>query len=640
MSSLYSWWWFEVGLRSLGRASVLGGAALLLVWALCRALPRLSPRVRCWLWRLAYLKLLVVLVWGAPLVEVPLLPAAGVSRPAASPSLSGPQSVAAAPEPPAPGSVTRGRGTRRHVPRNVRPDAVIPAAWTLLLLLWVAGVGWSGGRVVRQWRVMRRIQRESVPLNDEALTACCRELCRRFGLRRTPCLLLAPHADGPLLVGVRRPAILLPPGLLAECSPGQVRLVLAHELAHLRRRDLLWNWLAVAAQTLLFFHPLVWMAGREWRLAQEMAADEAAVLLTDAAVADYGALLVRVAARRAPAARPGSLLTVGVIDSPRTLKRRLVAMKTFAPVSPARRSAAGAALLLAAVAGLVPWRAVAQQQDSPPAAPAPVTPAPPAPTTASTVSAPRPAASPKKAVLAPPPARTPVPKAPVVPVVAPQRPAPLVRPAVAAPVLRVAAPVLAPVAGSIPSAVAPVTAPVAPPPSPSPAQKNEASNLLGQAIGERIAARMEALGEQLGKDMEARGEQIGALAEQLQRTDLTEEQRADLTRQITALSQEMAAMVLPIVREALQASLPEIGRQIEQALATGKVSSAQIRAELDRSLAEAQRDLQKDGLSPQMRREVEQILRDVRQEVERAIRAQERAPRRSTPSPAPKKVQR
>ena len=71
--------WGACWAAAMGRACWQGGGAIALAWALCRLLPRLPGRYQCWLWRLAYLKLLVAFVWTAPL-ELPLLTA-----PAANP---------------------------------------------------------------------------------------------------------------------------------------------------------------------------------------------------------------------------------------------------------------------------------------------------------------------------------------------------------------------------------------------------------------------------------------------------------------------------------------------------------------------------------------------------------------------------
>jgi hypothetical protein len=162
---------------------------------------------------------------------------------------------------------------------------------------------------------------------------------------------------------------------------------------------------------------------------------------------------------------------------------------------------------------------------------------------------------------------------------------------------------------------------------------------VGKVIGEQIAARMEAFGEQIGPQMEAKGREIGALAEQLSHSDLSDERRADLTRRITVLGQEMAGLVVPLVRESLRVAMPEIRRQTELGVTTGKISPAQIRAELDRALTDVKRDTGGTGLSLAQRSEIEQLIREVRQEVEEGIRAgmaaRDKTPGRAAP-PAPK----
>jgi prepilin-type processing-associated H-X9-DG protein len=163
----------------------------------------------------------------------------------------------------------------------------------------------------------------------------------------------------PLLAGVVRAVIVLPVALLAECAPAELELMLAHELAHLKRHDLRWAWLPTLVRALFWFHPLVWLAGAEWRLAQEMACDELAVWVTKAPPGDYGDVLLKVAAQgRAHLA--GGLITVGVLESYHTLQRRLIAMKSIGQASTRRIALIGATLAALGVLGLVPWRVTAQ----------------------------------------------------------------------------------------------------------------------------------------------------------------------------------------------------------------------------------------------------------------------------------------
>ena len=231
-------------------ASWQGGLAFCLLWLLCRYIPRLSPRLRCWLWRLAYLKLLLTFLGLSPL-PLPLLPAPPSEPvPVAVPAPAGVR--------PLPGAGQTG---------NPLPNSLSEAMSTFCLAFWLIGAGASAIRLGREGVAMQRLRRRSAPESDAVLMEQCAQLCRQFGLRRPPLLLRLEGGGSPQLIGGIAPAILLPSELCAVCAPEELRLMLAHELAHLKRRDLWWGWLPALSQCLFCFHPLVWAANRQWNLA-------------------------------------------------------------------------------------------------------------------------------------------------------------------------------------------------------------------------------------------------------------------------------------------------------------------------------------------------------------------------------------
>ncbi len=89
-------------------------------------------------------------------------------------------------------------------------------------------------------------------------------------------ILRSPHVPGPLVTGIRRPAILLPEDSLTW-QPARRRAVLAHELAHIRRRDPAILLVAHAATVIYWFHPLCWLAAARLRMESERACDDAAL---------------------------------------------------------------------------------------------------------------------------------------------------------------------------------------------------------------------------------------------------------------------------------------------------------------------------------------------------------------------------
>ena len=211
------------------------------------------------------------------------------------------------------------------------PTAIMPTVAGWLMLLWTAILLWQVGLAVRQGQTVRRLRRSGAPLDGGQLDFWNLELSRDLGLTRVPCLLSSAAIRTPVLIGVFRPCIVLPETLLSTCTSDELRLILAHELAHVQRCDLLWGWLPLLGRLVCGFHPLVLLAEHELGMAQEIACDEAALHLTGAASAAYGSLLVRVAARFTPRPTHGFGM-LGMSESYHTLKRRLSAMKSFPSV--------------------------------------------------------------------------------------------------------------------------------------------------------------------------------------------------------------------------------------------------------------------------------------------------------------------
>ncbi len=359
--------------EALWRASWQGGVALLAVLLLTRCWRQMPARLRVWLWRLAYLKLLLALCWGGTLtVPAPMylptqLPALAWSLALEAP---GHGSVAGTitPAPAASSSDVRARTADAHHAaaderRRALPATVLPDGITCLLLLWLLGVAWGGYSLALIWRQTMRLRRGCRPVADECVLALLTELARAANVRQVP-VVLASAGEGPLLLGVLHPAIIIPAELLATDNPIALRLILAHELAHIRRHDIAWGWVAALTECLFFFHPLVRVGNREWELAREMACDALAVRTTALSRAAYGAMLTEAAAYCAGHARP-TLLAVGVSESFFTLERRLRAMKERTRFSRRHLAVLGALLLLLLALLLIPWRMAKSQAQLP-----------------------------------------------------------------------------------------------------------------------------------------------------------------------------------------------------------------------------------------------------------------------------------
>lgn len=351
----------DTWMNAMFRACWQGSIALALVWAITRLFPKLPPSICCWLWRLAYLKLLVSLIWATP-IDLPVLPS--IPEPVARDI-----SVKRGSKVKTPISVfnvrsypisTSSQTSEEASPKELgRTNVPRPNAASVLLMLWLLGLGWHFVLVMQAWKRAQQLKIASQPVRDAKLLLYCSELSWKFGLRHVPYLMANEEISSPLLFGIVHPIILFPSSLLNSCPPEQLRLVLAHELAHLKRKDLLWNWLPVIGQGLFFFNPLLWLAQREWQLAQEMACDEMVILQTNASLSNYGEALLKVL-EQCRLTQKRSFVTVGVAESFKTLKRRLIAMKSLKPLSRRKLVAISVAVTIVAFVGIVPWRLVAQ----------------------------------------------------------------------------------------------------------------------------------------------------------------------------------------------------------------------------------------------------------------------------------------
>jgi beta-lactamase regulating signal transducer with metallopeptidase domain len=163
----------------------------------------------------------------------------------------------------------------------------------------------------------RRHRRGNIKATPEELAALA-ELC---GEKRNPLLYRNPLAATPMLIGVFRPAIVLPD---RGYTDAQLRAVLLHELTHLRRGDVLVKWLSVLACAVHWFNPVVWLVRREIDRACELACDEAVIRGLDAdGKRNYGETLLYVAA---DAKTPRAVLSTTMCEEKRALKERLGAI--------------------------------------------------------------------------------------------------------------------------------------------------------------------------------------------------------------------------------------------------------------------------------------------------------------------------
>ena len=155
------------------------------------------------------------------------------------------------------------------------------------------------------------------------------------------------------------PRVVLPSDTIKQIDETQIESVLSHELAHHRRRDLWWNLLPAAVQSLFFFHPLVWYANRRLKLSGEMACDAMAVDRGRFTANQYAECLLRVAISGSQRVQTQRLLgCVSVVGSAQSLKQRVHAMNNYQLITKRRALLYAFMIGCVGIAGVAPWRLV------------------------------------------------------------------------------------------------------------------------------------------------------------------------------------------------------------------------------------------------------------------------------------------
>jgi hypothetical protein len=148
--------------------------------------------------------------------------------------------------------------------------------------------------LVAAWRIhqFRRLLRFAQPATAEVQSSVQR-LAEHLGLKKGPRVQMVPGSVSPMVWAIAgRPRLLVPSALWQRLSDEQRATLLTHELAHLRRGDHWVRRLEFVATGLFWWHPVVWWARREIRIAEEECCDAWVVWALPAAVRDYALALM------------------------------------------------------------------------------------------------------------------------------------------------------------------------------------------------------------------------------------------------------------------------------------------------------------------------------------------------------------
>ena len=182
--------------------------------------------------------------------------------------------------------------SRALPPASLHGEITLSGYWAFFLFAaWAVGAGLLLLRLsVGLWRV-RQIRRNCSDVDLATLDPAISGMLRDFGSRRRVKLCVSSDIAIPPAIGFFRPAIIFPAWFLPQLSPEEIKVILLHELAHLRRWDDWTNLAQKIVKTVFFFHPAVWWIENRLTLEREMACDDI-VLAQTASPRAYASSLI------------------------------------------------------------------------------------------------------------------------------------------------------------------------------------------------------------------------------------------------------------------------------------------------------------------------------------------------------------
>jgi bla regulator protein blaR1 len=153
-------------------------------------------------------------------------------------------------------------------------SAISASASAVLATIWGGGTLLVLGIWGLRWRRVDALARRGPRLTDGAEVDTLRRLERQAGLRTALSIVEAPASCEPGIFGIVTPVLLWPAGIREHLTADQLRAILAHEVAHARRRDNLTAALQAVVEAIFWFHPLVWWIGARLVDERERACDE------------------------------------------------------------------------------------------------------------------------------------------------------------------------------------------------------------------------------------------------------------------------------------------------------------------------------------------------------------------------------
>lgn len=149
-----------------------------------------------------------------------------------------------------------------------------------IVITWLIGIGIFALRILGSWAYIEFLLKTKIPTINIDKYNFIPQLKAHFGVKHEINISESNHILSPMLLGWFKPVILFPIGIINQLEPKEIEAILAHELAHLVRKDIWINVIQTIIEAVLYFHPAIWWISTNIKVERENCCDELAISYT------------------------------------------------------------------------------------------------------------------------------------------------------------------------------------------------------------------------------------------------------------------------------------------------------------------------------------------------------------------------
>ncbi len=237
---------------------------------------------------------------------------------------------------------------------NITPHktASHPVRWSMILtFVWLTVTALLTLRImIGNYRLSRRVSRQR-PVTNQATLDILEDCKQVMGVHVPMNVVESPEVKSPALLGFIRPRLLLPAHLLESFDAQKLKNIFMHELAHLKRGDVVLNWITSFLQIIHWFNPLLWVAFSRMRAEREIACDSLVMSYGDEKESNrYGETLIHLLEYSNHVGVIPSI--VGIVEDKKEIKRRVAMIAQHKKDSHRGAMLAVTLLILVGIVGL------------------------------------------------------------------------------------------------------------------------------------------------------------------------------------------------------------------------------------------------------------------------------------------------